>query len=69
LRWNEELTPPDKIGYPRGNIRQKRFAVGKCSKSKKVKKPKKPRFTCEKCGARADEKKQVCKPEKLKKKD
>ena len=46
-----------------------RWPVGDCSKSKKLKKkPETPKFECGKCGLAAEEKKHVCKPEKVKKK-
>jgi hypothetical protein len=49
-----------------------RWSVGDCSKSKKLKKQKKPdlpKFECGKCGLAAEDKKHVCKPTKVKKKD
>jgi hypothetical protein len=52
-------TPPNRFRGP---------TVGKCSKAKKVKKPKKPEFECDRCGTKAEEKKQVCKPAKVGKK-
>jgi len=49
-----------------------RWPVGDCAKSKKLKKkrkPEQPQFECDKCGLEAAEKKLVCKPAKIKKKN